>query len=163
MASFCILDEFEVHKNEDFLRIAEELKPELHETEIAPVRLLELREDGKPEPEVVSEEAPESLKDKRLKKDDKVILDFGNHHVGYVTLDLSSAGSHQDAPAYIYLKFAERLDELTADIASYNSCQNRTAQALCIPVSGNQSAGCFPEILSGGERSHRKSGVCRPG
>ena len=30
MASVCILDEFEVHKNEKFLRIAEELKPELH-------------------------------------------------------------------------------------------------------------------------------------
>ena len=40
--------------------------------------------------------------------------------MGYVTLDLASAGSHQDAPAYIYLKFAERLDELTTDIAAYN-------------------------------------------
>lgn len=120
MASVCILDEFEVHKNEEFLRIAEELKPELHETAIAPVRLLTLEKGEHPEPEVVGTEAPEALKDKRLKKDDKVILDFGNHHVGYVTLDLASAGSHQDAPAYIYLKFAERLDELTTDISAYS-------------------------------------------
>lgn len=120
MASVCILDEFEVHKNKEFLRIAEELKPKLHETCIAPVRLLTLKQGAHPEPEVVGEEASEGLKDMRLKKDDKVILDFGNHHVGYVTLDLGSAGSHQDAPAYIYLKFAERLDELTTDISAYN-------------------------------------------
>ena len=43
--------------------------------------------------------------------------DFGDHQVGYVTLDLSSAGSHQDAPAYLYLRFAERLEELGADPA----------------------------------------------
>ena len=120
MASVCILDEFEVHKNEEFLSIAEELKPELHRTDIAPVRLLTLEQDGNPEPAIAEEEAPEKLKEKRLKKDEKVILDFGNHHVGYVTLDLASAGSHQDAPAYIYLKFAERLDELNTDISSYN-------------------------------------------
>ena len=120
MASVCILDEFEVHKNEEFLSIAEELKPELHRTDIAPVRLLTLEQDGNPEPAIAEEEAPEKLKEKRLKKDEKVILDFGNHHVGYVTLDLASAGSHQDAPAYIYLKFAERLDELNTDVSSYN-------------------------------------------
>jgi len=120
MASVCILDEFEVHKNEEFLRIAEELKPKLHETRIAPLHLLKLKENGRLEPEVETEEAPEALKDMRLKKDSRVILDFGNHYVGYVTLDFASAGSHQDAPAYVYLKFAERLDELTADISQYN-------------------------------------------
>jgi hypothetical protein len=55
-----------------------------------------------------------------LNAGESVIFDFGNHHVGYVTLDLGSFGSHQDAPAYIYLKFAERLDELGADTDSYN-------------------------------------------
>ena len=119
MASVCILDEFDVHKNEEFLRIAEELKPELLKTDIVPVSLLTLEQNGNPEPIVVSEESPEKLREKHLKKDASVILDFGNHHVGYVTLDLTSVGSHQDAPAYIYLKFAERLDELTTDISSY--------------------------------------------
>ena len=120
MASVCILDEFDVHKNEEFLRIAEELKPELIRTDIVPERILQLEKNEHPEPVIVGEEPVEQLKEKQLKKDDSVILDFGNHYVGYVTLDLASAGSHQDAPAYIYLKFAERLDELTTDIAAYN-------------------------------------------
>lgn len=61
MASVCILDEFEVHKNEGFLRIAEELKPELHRTDIAPVRLLTLEQNENPEPIVVEEESPEKI------------------------------------------------------------------------------------------------------
>lgn len=120
MASFCVLDEFEVHKNDDFLRIAEELKPELHEREIAPVSIVTLEQDGNQDPALVSEEAPDLLKDRLFKKDDSVILDFGTHYVGYLTLDLASAGSHQDAPAYIYLRFAERLDELAVNTAEYN-------------------------------------------
>lgn len=119
MASICILDEFNVHKNEEFLRIAEELKPELYETDIVPVSLLTLEHSGHPEPVVVSGESPKLLKERRLKKDDTVILDFGTHHVGYVTLELASEGSHQDAPAYLYLKFAERLDELTVNTSEY--------------------------------------------
>jgi hypothetical protein len=120
VASFCILDEFHPHKNEKFLKIAEELTPELHETPIAPVRLLTIEREGHPEPVIVGQEAPEALSQKTLKKGENVILDFGNHEVGYVTLDLSSAGSHPDAPAYLYLKFAERLDEIAVDSASYN-------------------------------------------
>ena len=41
MAAVCILDEFEVHKNGEFLKIAEGLKPELHETVVRPQRLLQ--------------------------------------------------------------------------------------------------------------------------
>jgi hypothetical protein len=100
MASICILDEFEVHKNEKFLQIAKELAPKLKERIIVPKNLQQ--------PQV-------------MKKDDSIILDFGNHNVGYVTLSLSSVGSHQDAPAYIYLHFAERLEELKVSAADYKS------------------------------------------
>lgn len=120
MASICILDEFEVYKNEKFLSIAEELMPKLQKTKVKPVRLIELDASKKSETEIVSEELPNKLQEHILKKDDSVILDFGNHQVGYVTLDLKSVGSHQDAPAYIYLKFAERLDELQTNTAEYD-------------------------------------------
>lgn len=120
MASFCILDEFEVHKNEDFLQIAEELKPELHERTVTPVSILTLEQNGQSDPVVVSKDDPDTLKTRIFKKDDSVILDFGTHYVGYLTLDLASAGSHQDAPAYIHLRFAERLDELTANTEEYD-------------------------------------------
>lgn len=101
MAAVCILDEFEVHKNEKFLKTAERLKPGLHEKMVRPQNL-------------------QVLDKKQFKRNDQVVLDFGDHQVGYVTLGLSSAGSHQDAPAYIYLRFAERIEELGADPAEYD-------------------------------------------
>lgn len=120
MASYCVLDEFEVHKNEKFLEIAEKLRPELHVQKILPVKMIEIEKNSMQETVVSKEEPISMLGEKVLKKDDSVILDFGTHHVGYVTLDLRSVGSHQDAPAYIYLKLAERLDELGASVAEYD-------------------------------------------
>lgn len=120
MAAICVLDEFEVHKNEEFLKIARGLAPTLERKEVMPVSLLALEKGQEMEPVVRSEETPEQLRKHALKRDDEVILDFGTHNVGYVTLHLSSVGSHQDAPAYIYLKFVERLDELMVNIAEYD-------------------------------------------
>lgn len=119
MASYCVLDEFEVHRNESFLEIAESLKPELHVSRIEPVRLIEIEKNEMQETVVTAEEPADMLPQKILKKDEAVIIDFGSHYVGHVTLDLGSAGSHPDAPAYIHLRFAERLDELTTSIAEY--------------------------------------------
>lgn len=48
-------------------------------------------------------------------------MDFGDHAVGYVTLELSKTGSHQDAPVYFYLKFGERLEEMTDKTADYDA------------------------------------------
>ena len=107
VAGVCILDEFEVHKNDEFLEKAEKLKPVLHRTEVRPQKILKGGEISG-FPEMV------------LKKDDSVILDFGDHQVGYVTLDLASTGSHQDAPLYLYLRFAERREELDSDPDEYD-------------------------------------------
>ncbi len=38
MPAVCVLDNFEVHKNEEFLKIAESLKPELKERRLSPVK-----------------------------------------------------------------------------------------------------------------------------
>ena len=46
-------------------------------------------------------------------------MDFGDHHVGYVTLKLNSAGSPQDAPAFLRLKFAEIANEILEDSSTY--------------------------------------------
>lgn len=126
MAAVCILDEFEVHKNEEFLKIAEGLKPRLHEKLVRPQKLLQferhLRVERKPDmnqTEIMEEDFSE-LPKKQLKRDDQIVMDFGDHQVGYVTLKLSSAGSHQDAPLYLYLRFAERIEELGADSAEYD-------------------------------------------
>lgn len=126
MAAVCILDEFEVHKNEEFLKIADGLKPELYETVVRPQKLLKFEKHLKLERKTdmnqieVMEEKPEELAKKQFKRDDHIVLDFGDHQVGYVTLELTSAGSHQDAPAYLYLRFAERIEELETDPEKYD-------------------------------------------
>mgnify|MGYP002508132504 CR=1 FL=1 len=53
-------------------------------------------------------------------RDDKVILDFGNHNVGYVRFSITSAGSPPDAPAYIRIKFGEIPVEIVENSGEYN-------------------------------------------
>lgn len=55
-----------------------------------------------------------------LSKGDMVILDFGNHHVGHFSMKLGAMGSHQDAPAFLRIKFCEVERELHEDAAGYN-------------------------------------------
>lgn len=55
-----------------------------------------------------------------LKAGDSVTLDFGNHYVGYLTLKFSTVGSHFDAPAWLRIKFAERLCELEENAEDYH-------------------------------------------
>ena len=54
-----------------------------------------------------------------LKKGSRVCLDFGNHQVGYLTLNLNYRGSHPDAPVWLKLHFAENATELFEDGKSY--------------------------------------------
>lgn len=120
MAAYCILDEFEVHRNEAFLEQAEKLKPELYINHVKAERIIEIEQNEMQETIVKKEEPVAILLEKKLKKAESLILDFGNHYVGYLTLDLESWGSHPDAPAYIYFRFAERLDELAENPEEYN-------------------------------------------
>ena len=100
MASFNIMNKFEIHKNELFLDKAKKMEPHLIQKNIN----------------------CESItgKTKSLKQGDKVIFDFGNHYVGYPKIQLSCLGSHQDAPAFIKLKFAEMKSELSDDSQKYD-------------------------------------------
>ncbi len=82
----------------EYIQTAEKLKPEIREEKVCPVS----GAFGKP-----------------LTDGDSVIFDFGNHHVGYVKLSLSSVGSHQDAPAFIKIKFCEAKRELQEDSSTY--------------------------------------------
>ena len=55
----------------------------------------------------------------RLKEGDSAVFDFGSHYVGYLTVNLSSVGSPQDAPAFIKFKFCEIAPEIDEDTANY--------------------------------------------
>ena len=84
--------------NTAFLQKAEALKPELFHQKILPV-------NG------TSVDA--------MNTGDRSVFDFGNHHVGYLTITLSAKGNHYDAPAWIRFQFAEQLCELDEDPAQY--------------------------------------------
>ena len=55
-----------------------------------------------------------------LNEGDSAVFDFGNHYVGSLTVQLTSAGSPQDAPALIKFKFCEIAKELGEDTSAYN-------------------------------------------
>ena len=86
-----------MERNESFLIKAEALKPKLRTR-------------------TVSADAG----DAHLKKGGRLCIDFGEHLVGYLSLDLSYSGSHPDAPAWIKLRFAERKQEFEEDTDGYD-------------------------------------------
>lgn len=55
-----------------------------------------------------------------LGRNDSVILDFGNHHVGYFKVDIQHVGSPMDAPTYLHIKFAELPAELMGNSDEYD-------------------------------------------
>lgn len=105
--------------NEDFIKKAEAALPPLIETEVYPVRIIEAEKDGN-KTRICKEQDIETLSRLRLTKGEHICLDFGNHQVGYISLSLASAGSPQDSPAYIRLKFAETVGELLEDSREYD-------------------------------------------
>ena len=82
-----------------WLEIAESLKPVLNRETVRPVS---------------------GLPDRALSENESIVLDFGNHYVGKLTLKLSSQGSHPDAPAWLSVKFCENLRELKESAADYH-------------------------------------------
>ncbi len=106
--------------NEVFTEKADACRRPLLEREVRPKALVEVQADEKGNARPVSLGEPEKMKERLLKKGDSVCLDFGDHYVGYVTLKLNSAGSPQDAPAYLRLKFGEIAGEILDNSADYD-------------------------------------------
>ena len=117
MAGFSVIEDFKINKEEKFLMVADQLEPQLISKTMFPKRLVDIEknETGL----CVVKEKNEKLEEQILKKDEKVCIDFGEHMVGYVTLQLSSVGSHQDAPAYLRLKFGEMPQEILDKTEDY--------------------------------------------
>lgn len=67
-----------------------------------------------------------TLAERPLRQGDRVLLDYGRHLVGRLTLNLATAGSHMDAPAFIQLDFAEMAGELTENPDAYHGWLSRS-------------------------------------
>ena len=98
-------------KNQKLLNKALNLLPDLVETKVDAVQTVELYKNDN---SIVIEQAVDYRK-RVLKKGSRVCLDFGNHQVGYLTLNLNYRGSHPDAPVWLKLHFAENATELFED------------------------------------------------
>ena len=83
--------------NRKFLDVAENIKPRINITIAEPI----------------------GFTTASLKAGEEIILDFGNHIVGYLTLRLNYVGAHHDAPAWVKLRFAERDVEFSQSLDDY--------------------------------------------
>ena len=123
MALISIIDDFHPLGNAKLLDRAAQLKPTLRHAIRQPKGGFKLRERySAEEDEIVLQELPHL----KLGKGENLCLDFGDHMVGYVTLDLSYSGSHPDAPAFLKLKFAENRMELSENSQEYNGWLSRS-------------------------------------
>ena len=107
-------------KKAAWLQKAEELKPELIRETVRPV-------SGMP--------------GRALTENESIVLDFGNHYVGRLTLKLGSEGSHHDAPAWLQVKFCENSRERAG------SSRNRCISMSCPPKW--HCPGVMPSATSG--------------
>ena len=104
---------------DEFVKKAQELDHPLLTKNVDPQALVRAGRDESGNGVIVSREDIAGMKEIRIKKGDSLCMDFGDHYVGHVTLKLASAGSPQDAPAYLRLKFAEIPNELLDDSSTY--------------------------------------------
>ncbi len=96
---------------QEMLKKAAALAPRLHERQVEAVSVLS-----------ASKEAYEWA---GLGRGDIVVVDFGEHLVGHVSLGLGSVGAHPDAPAWLRVSFAERLGEFDEKLEEYRGWISR--------------------------------------
>lgn len=120
--TFQINSDVEFNRDERLLEKAAAFKPEVKLTRHAAQNVVELVDDPTKLAGVGTRFAYPctDLAGKSFKRDDRLILDFGQHNVGRFSLDLKHVGSPMDAPLTIKLKFAELPAELAASSADYH-------------------------------------------
>lgn len=115
--------------NHDFLNKAERLKPELHQVKITPQRLVKVVADKKNVygyTAVNDTQDISRLSDYYCGKDNRLILDLGDHQVGHFSIDIDSVGSPMDAPLFLHLKFAELPVELVENSTEYKGALSKS-------------------------------------
>lgn len=115
--------------DENLLERAEANIPELIETEIRPIGIVEKIPDNDRSNDfnlLDSQESILSLSDHALGRGESLILDLGDHYVGQFSIDINSVGSPMDAPLFLRLKFAEVASELYAASEDYDGWLSRS-------------------------------------
>ncbi|ETA73264.1 family 78 glycoside hydrolase catalytic domain [Ligilactobacillus equi] len=120
--TFQINDDIKFTRNEVFLKKAEALKPTINTMRVKPISIIELTNDNGKLNGIGTRVVGEinDLNQIFLKRDDKVILDFGDHYVGRFSIKLSHHGSPQDSPLTLRVKYAEVAAELAQESSEYD-------------------------------------------
>lgn len=120
--TFQINNEVQFNHNQSLLDKAAALAPQLKNTVIKPVALVEPVKDTTKLNETGMKKTGDinSLSQHQLKRDDHVIIDFGSHYVGHFKINIRHVGSPQDAPLALKLKFAETPAEFSYNSADYD-------------------------------------------
>lgn len=115
--------------DEKLLKKAEENKPVIQKGTAVPTRIAEIISD----PDYLngvtvktSDKDISKLSSYGWKRDDTLILDFGDHRVGSFEMDIDQTGSPMDAPLYLRIKFAEVPAELVEESADYHGWLSRS-------------------------------------
>jgi len=116
------LQDHRLRKNNQFLKLAESLTPELQLTTIIPRAIVGMnRDDTQPHGWIAEDITTlEQLKKERLNTGDEVILDLGTHCVGYLNFGCEVVGSPQDAPVHLQFIFGEITAEVAEDFSGYS-------------------------------------------
>ncbi|MFB9769025.1 alpha-L-rhamnosidase-related protein [Lactiplantibacillus modestisalitolerans] len=120
--TFQINDDVHFKHDQQLLAKANHNRPTLHHQQVKPQTLVKLvKQADQLEGWGVEAVAPASaLAEQPLKRDGKLILDFGDHQVGQFSIQIDSVGSPMDAPLSLKLKFAEMPAELARNSADYD-------------------------------------------
>lgn len=110
-----------------WVRLAEALKPKLHESVVPPVGVVRpqtapnsfLRWTMEPVSSV------DDLSKRGLKRGDSVILDFGRHMAGYLSFRLIGVGEAVDSPVRLRITFGEAPADVAVPLESYTGDLSR--------------------------------------
>ncbi len=121
--TFQIHDDMDSVNDQRLLDKAIKNTPKLIQNTVYPKRLVKLVPDNNAWGKFKAEGAKENIEDIAsivLHKDDQIILDLGDHYVGYFQVDILHVGSPMDAPLYLKVDFAEHIAELGMDPKDYD-------------------------------------------
>ncbi|KUJ09475.1 alpha-L-rhamnosidase [Mollisia scopiformis] len=104
--------------NTKFAEKAEALKPELHERIVHPLSVIEFVPDQTAffKCKAIETHTIQDLPSLSFGKDDQIILDFGSHHVGYLSFHVGVDAVDVDAPTRLRLTFGEIPYDVTEDL-----------------------------------------------
>lgn len=109
-------------RNEEFITKAEELMPQFFEQSVKPKQIIEVIPNSHVIHgwEVNHVESASNFASYDYGKGDTVVLDFGTHLVGYLSMNIKPVGSPPDAPLHLKLTFGEMPVEMAEPFSEYD-------------------------------------------